>query len=68
MDSGARRAAAICTQCDNVIAVQILADDTVQPIGIDGECSCGNETYQILSDEPTSTDEHEDSRSTNEQG
>ena len=52
----ARRAAAICTQCKNVLAVRILADRTVQPIGIDGQCSCGNEQYRVLGDDPTATD------------
>ncbi|SEP81392.1 hypothetical protein [Natrinema salaciae] len=51
-----RRAAAICTHCENVLAVRILRDETVQPIGIDGRCACGNESYRVLGDGTTATD------------
>lgn len=47
-----RRAAAICTQCENVLAVRILRDETVQPIGTESRCACGNETYRVLGDDP----------------
>ncbi|MDS0474721.1 hypothetical protein [Natrinema sp. 1APR25-10V2] len=53
MPTEPRRTAAICTQCDSVIAARILRDETVQPIGVDGSCDCGNETYQVLGDEYT---------------
>ncbi|QCS42248.1 hypothetical protein [Natrinema versiforme] len=57
MDTEARRAAAVCTECDNVIAVRILRDETVQPIGIDGQCACGNETYRVLGTGTEAVDE-----------
>ncbi|MGQ3413503.1 hypothetical protein ACT4ML_14710 [Natrinema sp. LN54] len=63
MDIEARRAAAVCTQCHNVIAVRILRDETVQPIGIDGRCACGNETYRVLGTDPLAADEDGDSGS-----
>lgn len=57
MATEARRAAAVCTQCHNVIAVRILRDESVQPIGIEGRCACGNETYRVLGTDPLTADE-----------
>ncbi|WP_049924628.1 hypothetical protein [Halopiger djelfimassiliensis] len=44
------RAAAVCTACENVLAVTVWEDGSVHPIGTGATCSCGNETFDVLDD------------------
>ncbi|EMA38610.1 hypothetical protein [Halobiforma nitratireducens] len=56
MNDDSRRAAAICTDCGNVFAVQVRADGTVRPIGTGVTCSCGSDSFDVLDGTPTLED------------
>lgn len=48
-----RRAAGICEDCGTFYTMRISADGEAQPIGSVGtRCTCGNEDFRILSDDP----------------
>ncbi|AFZ71439.1 hypothetical protein [Natronobacterium gregoryi] len=57
-----QRAAAICTECGNALAVQVWSDGSIRPIGTGVECSCGCETFEVLESSvsvPSPDDERE---------
>ncbi|SDR44962.1 hypothetical protein [Natronobacterium texcoconense] len=48
MSENRRRAAAICMECGNALAVQVCPDGSVRPIGTGTNCSCGSDAFQVL--------------------
>ncbi|QSW99205.1 hypothetical protein [Haloterrigena alkaliphila] len=44
------RSVAICRQCQSALAVRILSDGSIRPIGTGTTCSCGGESFTVLGD------------------
>jgi len=39
-----------CTACGRVYPLQVDDSGTLRPIGTDGDCVCGNDTFDALAD------------------
>lgn len=50
-----RRSIAICRQCQSALAVRILADGSIRPIGTGTQCSCGGESFEVVGDRESNT-------------
>lgn len=49
------RSVAICRQCQSALAVRVLTDGSIRPIGTGTQCSCGGESFTVVGDPETST-------------
>lgn len=54
-----QRSVAICRQCQSALAVRILADGSIRPIGTGTQCSCGGESFEVVGDLESTTDADE---------
>jgi len=52
-----RRSVAICRQCSSALAVRILANGSIRPIGTGNACSCGGESFEVMGDLETTDGE-----------
>ena len=39
-----------CTDCKKIYPVQVDESGAIRPIGMDGECSCGNDSFSVPSE------------------
>ena len=65
-----RRAAAVCESCGTAQAVRLGPDGEIQPIGTGHgpECTCGNETLQIIGNDAAVTEDAEDTETAETNG
>ncbi|ELY57521.1 hypothetical protein [Natronolimnohabitans innermongolicus] len=42
------RSLAICRECQSALAVRILADGSIRPIGTGTTCSCGGDAFDVV--------------------
>ncbi|SEH14898.1 hypothetical protein SAMN04487967_1822 [Natronorubrum sediminis] len=55
-----RRSIAICRRCNGAIAVRIVSDGSIRPIGTGTHCSCGGDSFDVIgSPESVPTDSTE---------
>ncbi|AEH35472.1 hypothetical protein [Halopiger xanaduensis] len=47
------KTAAVCEDCGKAVAVWVSDDGTASPIGQRRGCSCGNDSFRLLSDRPS---------------
>ena len=47
------RTVAICQDCGSALAVRVLPDGSIRPIGTGTTCSCGGETFEVADDDLT---------------
>ena len=53
MPAKGERSVAICRQCGSALAVRILPDGSIRPIGTGTTCSCGGESFDVIGDRPS---------------
>lgn len=54
------RSVAICRQCESALAVRILADGSIRPIGTGTTCSCGGDAFDVIDAQGSNDDVDED--------
>ena len=52
-----QRSVAVCRQCSSALAVRVLADGSIRPIGTGDTCSCGGDSFEVVGDLETTDDD-----------
>lgn len=59
MPAEGRRSIGICRRCQSALAVRILADGSIRPIGTGTQCSCGGESFAVVGDRERTPEDDE---------